>query len=325
MEINLNETIVNSVLARIPEGVKPIDCLTKLLALSRESVYRRLRSEIPFSVDELAKLALNLDFSMDEIIEGSNKERLFFDIPSKAPFNSSNDYISLFKDYNNYLQALTGSKKSQVIMALNEMPPLFSIFFDNLSKFSYYKWINNNTENSNQHSFSELSIPPELQSLREQIITNFKKITDALLILSPNVYLSSIKSIQYFYQRKLLTEDELRLIKNDVLSLINWGIKVVQHGFFASDSKVDIYLSPLYFNSSLLLLKYDENTEAHFWIYPDRPLIITSTEICIRQKKWLQTLKKQSTLITQSSEILQVDFFDKQYQYVEKYLVENEK
>jgi len=67
MEFNLNKRIVASILKHIPENEKPVVYLINILNISCESIYRRLRGDIPFSIEELVKLASNLDFSIDTI------------------------------------------------------------------------------------------------------------------------------------------------------------------------------------------------------------------------------------------------------------------
>jgi CRISPR/Cas system-associated endonuclease Cas1 len=196
----LNEIIVNVILKSIPKNIKPVNYLMDLLELSRESVYRRIRREIPFSMEEITKLSLTLGFSIDEIVEGSKKERKFFDLQILSDFSET--YIWLFKEYDNYLQNILNAKKNRVLMALNHIPPLFSTFFDNLSKFFYYKWLNENIEDISNRSFADLHIPNELVLLQEKISINCKKI-NVVMILSPHIFLSTIKDIQYFYRRKL--------------------------------------------------------------------------------------------------------------------------
>jgi hypothetical protein len=318
VEANLNEVIVNTILRSIPQNIKPVNYLMDLLELSRESVYRRIRREIPFSMEEITKLSLTLGFSIDEIIEGSKTERKFFDLQILSDFSEA--YIWLFKEYDNYLQNILNAKKSRVLMALNHIPPLFSTFFDNLSKFFYYKWLNENVEDMSNRSFADLHIPNESILLQEKITTSCKKINNVVMILSPHIFLSTIKDIQYFYRRKLLNNDELQLLKNDIFDLIDLGEKIAKSGSFNAGSHMDFYLSTLNIHSNSIYLHYDNVRETHFWIYSANPMIIRNSEICDMQKKWVYSLKKHSTLITESNEILQIEFFNRQREYVKELL-----
>jgi hypothetical protein len=320
LEVNLNEIIVNTILRSIPKNIKPVNYLMDLLELSRESVYRRIRREIPFSMEEITKLSLTLGFSIDEIIEGSKKERKFFDLQILSDF--SEVYIWLFKEYENYLQNLLNAKKNRVLMTLNHIPPLFSVFFNNLSKFFYYKWLNENMEDISSCSFANLCVPNDLIHLQEKIIISCKKISNVVMILSPHIFLSTIKDIQYFYRRKLLNKEELQLLRNDILELINLAEEIAKGGSFNINSNIDFYLSTLNIHSNSIYLQYDNVRETHFWIYSANPMIIRNSEICDMQKKWIFSLKRHSTLITESNEILQIEFFNRQREHVKELLIE---
>jgi hypothetical protein len=322
-QMDLNEIIVNAVLKNIPKNIKPVSYLMDLLELSRESVYRRMRKEIPFSMEELARLSLDLGFSIDEIIEGNRNERVFFDLQSNMSICSSDSYSMMFQSYDNYLHILLNARQTKVLMALNQIPALFLAYFNGLFQFSYYKWHCETSENASKRYFSDLVIPSELYSLKEKVVNETKNVNDIQIILSPYIFLDTIKEIQYYYHRKLLKNEELIQLKNDMLNLINLVEKIAQSGGFGTDAKTDLYLSSLYLTSNTVLLNYDDTTETHLWMYMTNPMIIRNTEVCEMQKKWLQSLKKHSTLITQSNEILQAEFFDKQREYVESFLMGN--
>jgi hypothetical protein len=320
VESNLNEIIVNTILRSIPKNIKPVIYLMDLLKLSRESVYRRIRREIPFSMEEITRLSLTLGFSIDEIVEGSKKERKFFDL--QIPSDFSEAYLELFKEYENYLQNLLVAKNGQVLMALNHIPPLFSTFFDNLSRFFYYKWMTENMDDMSNYSFSNLQIPDDLFYLQERIAINCQKINNVVIVFSPHVFLSAIKEIQYFYRRKLLTKEELQFLKTDILDLIDLGERIAKSGCFSTGAHMDFYLSTLNIHSNSIYVQYDNVRETHLWIYSSNPMIIRNSEICDMQKKWIYSLKKHSTLITESNEILQIEFFNKQRMYVQEFLTE---
>jgi hypothetical protein len=321
IEADINEIIVGLVLRNIPRNIKPVVYLMELLGLSRESIYRRMRKEIPFSIEEITKLSLTLGFSIDEIIEGCKKERMFFDL--QIPTNFSDTYIWLFQTYNAYVQILQNVKNSTVLMSLNHLPPLFAGFHDNLFKFFYYKWLTENMEDISRYFFSELVIPPELAVLRKKLFSSLKDMGSVTIIFSPHIYLSTIKDIQYFYRRKLLTDEDLALLNKDILDLVDLTEKVAQTGIFNSNIHIDFYLSQLHIHSDTMYLQYGDVKETHYWIYTANPMIVRNSEICGMQKKWFQSLKKQSTFITQSNEILQTEFFDMQREYVKKFLGEN--
>jgi hypothetical protein len=59
---NRKDALTTKILDSIPKNIKPIEYLIKILDISKESAYRRLRGEIPFTFEEMSKLSLDLDF-----------------------------------------------------------------------------------------------------------------------------------------------------------------------------------------------------------------------------------------------------------------------
>ena len=69
MTMNLNKIVLTKILDIMPENLKPVTLLMEVLDIGKESAYRRLRGEKPFSMEEIYKLSLVLNFSLDEILE----------------------------------------------------------------------------------------------------------------------------------------------------------------------------------------------------------------------------------------------------------------
>ena len=320
---DLNEIIVKTVLKNIPKNIKPVIYLMELLDLSRESVYRRIRKDIPFSVDELTKLALTLNFSLDEIIEGSKRERIFFDLGLKNPTSYVDSFSTMLQEYSFYINNLSKGKHSNVHIALNCIYPLYTVFFNDLFKFHYFKWLVETQDNLPKNYFSNLTLPQELSVLQQKIAEEIKGIRNATLILSPNISLSIIKDIQYLYQRKLVNKENLEVLKKDLLRMMDFTEQVAKTGKLeGGNSQIDIYVSIPYINSNTVYLEYDDVSEVHYWIYSNNPMIVRNSEISSIQKKWFLSLKKSSTLITQSNEILQAEFFETQRKLIDKLMDE---
>jgi len=322
MELDFNKRLVENVLKHIPKNKKPVVYLVNTLNISRESAYRRLRGDIPVTVAELITLATKLEFSIDNAYDQEKQNHAFLDF-SRLEKGAANFFVLMLKKYNELLEKLSYAKKLEVMMAFNTFPPPFYVNYLNLFKFAYYKWLYQDNEINRNVSFSEIAIPDEVIHLQRKMKGNLIKGTGVTLILDMEIFLNFIKEIQYFYHRKLLTNEELLLLKKETLYLIEQYEEMVQTGVYGS-TKIQLYLSSLCVNSNTVYYKYDDKTEPLFWIFTVNPVVIQNTEFASMQLKWLNSLKRQSALISQSNEILQAEFFFQQREYIEKYLaVEN--
>src|SRR5215510_8773831 len=99
-----NDLLSTKILESIPENIKPIEFLTELLNIGKESAYRRMRSEIPFTFEEITKLALELDFSVDEIIGKNKEERIFLDLQANSSANHEESFLATIQEYYKYCE-----------------------------------------------------------------------------------------------------------------------------------------------------------------------------------------------------------------------------
>jgi len=318
MEIELNKRIVTSILKHIPKNNNQVDYLANTLNISRESAYRRIRCAIPFTVEELVTLAINLDFSIDTIYENEKHNHSFHDL-SQMQNNTDDFFVLMLKNSYELIENIRVAKKREAIMALNTFPPLLYVNYPALFKFMYYKWLIQDNDSSQSKLFAETVLPDKAILFQKKIKGNILSCEKVVLILDMNVFLNLIKEIQYYYNRKLLTNDEIILLREDILRLIEEFERIVQTGTYRY-AKIQIYLSSLCINLNSIHYSYDENVEPLFWIFTIYPVIIKNAKIISMQLKWINMLKRQSALITQSNEIMQAEFFFRQREYVNKYL-----
>ena len=318
MDTELNRKLVSTILKQIPENKKPVTYLVNTLDISRESAYRRIRGDIPFTVEELVTLANDLEFSVDVIFEQEKQNRSFYDY-MRAEENSHDFFVLMLKKYSELLEKINFSKNLETIMAFNTFPPPFFVGYSNLFKFSYYKWLYQEKEISQNVSYSKLVMPDTAFVYQRKIRGNLVQGKNVIIILDTNIFLNLIKDIQYFYNRKLLTNDELLLIKEDTIRMVEQFEESSQTGTLGF-AKVQLYLSSLCVNSNTVYYKFDDKVEPLFWLFTTNPITVQNSGFVSMQMKWFNSLKRQSALITQSNEIMQAEFFFKQRDYIDTYL-----
>jgi hypothetical protein len=137
-------------------------------------------------------------------------------------------------------------------------------------------------------------------------------------ILDANMYLSTLKEIAYYYNRKLITDNELELIKQDLNKLADWFETILNTGVLdEGKGKVDIYLSDLNLKVGSAYNAYDNMVISDLFIYTIDPIYtINSRSFAKVHKKWFDTVRKYSVLITRSNEMLRADFLEKQRMYI---------
>jgi len=322
MDKKLNQNLVTKILERIPQNVKPVNYIMDVLDLSTESIYRRMRSDICFTFAEAAKLASILDFSIDEVTEQDNMTKYAF---AESPMNTiaspSETFMEMLRQYSDLVQKRLFAEKNDTSLALNHVPPIFAIYFDNIFKFFYYKWLHQVHEASVNYHFSEVQIPQQILDLQKELIFHTQKVNGiTFYIIDKNIFLTLIKEVHYYYRRKLISCEDLLLIKEDIINLIDRVKKLTQDGSSSDEIKRYVYLSSLNIQTNSCHVRYDKESISYFWLYSINPLVTRDHQLCSLHERWIKSLKKYSTFITQSNELLQAEFFDKQQEYVDTLL-----
>jgi hypothetical protein len=315
-----NELLLKKILENVPKSIKPIAYLMNLLELSSESVYRRMRGDVSFTFDEITKLSVSLNFSLDEIIGNDNEKRIFFDLQDENLEKPDKVFLTMLENLFNYSKRLSNANNSESIVALSKINPLFVVDYTYLFKFFYYKWVQQTGTVPFNYSFSELTLSKEINYMIEKFRLNFFQYRSnfVTVILDQFICSNTIKEINYYYKRGLINDDELILIKQDLTDFLDSTEKLVQTGISKNGSKYHFYLSSFNIESNTIYTEHDSKFESQFWIYTVNPIVISNLKVASTQKRWLNSLKRYSTLITQSNEIRQSEFFSKQREYIDQ-------
>jgi hypothetical protein len=324
MDVDLNKRLIADTLANIPKNIKPVVYLSNVLDMSRESAYRRLRGEIPFTLQEVVALAINLGFSLDIALEEEKQNNAFLDLSKKQPC-AFDFFTFMLKKYEKYLEKISTVRNLESVTALNSILPPFCSISDNLFKFTYYKWLYQDSNASFNQLYANVILPGEILVLQKKIKEKLFHSGNNVFILDNSIFLNLMEDIRYFYHRKLINEAELLLFKKEVLLLIDKYDEITKTGIVGTDAKVQFYLSSLRVNSNVSHDIYDDKMESHLWVFTIGLIAVQDITFNQMQKKWLNSLKRQSALITQSNEIMQVEFFSQQREYAETYLSVAEK
>ncbi|GHS97650.1 hypothetical protein FACS189421_04820 [Bacteroidia bacterium] len=316
MEKNLYGLLIDHLLDHIPKSIKASSFLMDLLGLGRESIYRRIRGEIPFTADEIIKIAAALHVSIDEVIDSNNKgqDKVSYDLSLIEPVAYPQIFQSSLEQI--YTRLLSRRPK-EMVLAVNSFHSAFLTGFDALFKFSYYQWLCQNSDVQTTQSFSGLPVSPELEKLKEQIHTGFQETDRTEMVLDANVFSNLIKEIEYFHQKKLINDEEKALLKEEMSGLVASCERMAKTGL-AGANRLTLFLSVyLPVTSNIGVMHWDDMCQSVFRLDTIPHLIISQPHICNLQQTGIDFLKRQSICITQSNEIMQSEFFEIQRQNVD--------
>lgn len=316
MSNDLNKTILTKVLSYIPDNIKPVNFFMDILDLGKESAYRRLRGEKALSIEELFKLSAELNFSLDEITGNNKKDAVTFNHIGVPNQSHEDNLLEFLHYYESYLNRLISAENSEIICTMNHLLNTMLIGYDHLYKFIFYRWIHQMTEAPLNYYYSDFVIPTEIKEVCHRISFLHTKIKKITFIIDNNLFHNLIKEMQYFYIRGLVNEAELNLFKEELLTYMDDIEKMMSRGMDNNGISINIYLSVFHINSTTSYAAWDDNEESAFWQHYGYPLFTRDREITYRHKRWIDSLKKYSTVISKSNELLQAEFLNRQRTFI---------
>jgi hypothetical protein len=313
MDNDTNKAIIDAIIDRIPQNIKPVVYLMDNLDINKDSAYRRIKGSIPFTFSELAKLSNDLGFSLDDIVKNNGK---ITRKNTEVRLNqlSSEDLIVEKLDVYYHLKKmyLKDIQEYRSIVSLNKYHIFFILKYDTLFKFYYYSWIYQMSDLPIHFSFSELKIPERITIIRKKLISVAFEYNNSDLILDPNFFLNLIRDIQYYYKRGLISTNELVLFKDELYDLIAHLEPIFRKGINDAGSNTYSYISTISIDTNIVQMSFKDTITTMTWYNPIYPVFEYEAYENNIYRKWLESLKKFSVLITKSNYGLTADFIKKQ-------------
>lgn len=328
MSNRLNDNLILAIKQHIPPGNTLVYTLMDILSLGKESIYRRLRSEVPFTFDEVVKISIQFGISLDKLIDaGSSLNQTKWVVMDMDKLYTPSGYFEQDSDKMKMLievfQHMQQAKTAKMCCATNHLPFFFTMPFESLYRFNFYKWIYLMQGVQPDFYFSKITIPAHVREIEKRFMAEYQLIPRTIFILNKNVFLIILTDILHFYRHGLISETEIRQFKKDFLSLIAYLEQITANGTNESGKEISIYLSDVNIDMTYIYLEYGHHSFSVHRPYFIDSLYFYNEKICQKQKEWIESLKRYSTPISQSGEMQRFEYFTQQKQLIEKMLSVN--
>ncbi len=317
MHNQLNDKLLSAIKQHSPDGNNLVSILMEMFSLGKEAIYRRLRGEVPFTLEEAMKISRRFGISLDLISKLENNTEdinwVTFDLNLfYNPQNYFEKHCEKLELFSTVFKEMQGAKKVTLRGAYSFMPYTFLFPYKKLSQFRHYKWNYLSQGVNPNFVFSDMHVPPHVLEMEKTILSEIHLIPKIVFILDKNVFSSLLNDIVYFYQRNLISETEILELKEELLSLVTFLEELNANGTFCNDTEVNMFLSEIELGSSCTHMEYDDKELCLNWAYFIDIFSCYNGRLNKKQKEWIELLKRYSIPITKSGEVQRFDFFNKQ-------------
>ncbi len=320
MNKELHNNLIKTLNEKIPEKGKLSSKLADILFLRKEAVYRRLKGEVPFSFDEIAIIAKQMNICLDCIVMAGSSKKKPFQMKLVDYNNPTETDYSILQEYIDAIRVARNGNYSEYGAAVNTIPLHFIVKYKYLYKMYLLKWMYQFGSPDCAKTYSEIKTPEKLNEITEQYLTEIEYIECTYFVWDKFVFFYFINDIKYFVSLRLISQEELKLIKKELLILIDDLERLATTGKFSSGNALHFYLSRLNFDTTYTYIQTSEYNMTLIESYVLTEVVSFDDEVLLKMKTWIQSLKRSSTLISESGEIQRMLFFDKQREYVNEHL-----
>ena len=311
----LNTGLVNAVKEKLPSKDNLANALMDILYIGKEAIYRRLRGEVPFTLAEAAVISRKLGISLDKMIGVSFRDNAVFDmniVSSEKPFEA---YYSILEKQVDLFRSVKEDETSEIGTSSNIIPQTLSLKYNMLSKFRLFKWMYQN-ENINCKHFEEMEIPQKMVEKQKEYSDLVSHIHSVDYIWDNMIFSHLVNDIQYFCSIHLITDEDKDMLKEELFLLIDEMEALSARGKSKAGNDVKIYISNINFEATYSYLDTSSTQLSLIRIYSINSITTQDQEMFRGLKEWIQSLKKFSTLISESGEMQRIQFFKQQREII---------
>jgi hypothetical protein len=165
--------------------------------------------------------------------------------------------------------------------------------------------------------FSDMAVPVEIETLRQNLTESITGLDNITLIFGKDLFVSLSRDVRYYYNRGLISKNEVLSLQEDLLKALKQLEKMMQNGRDDANIRKECYLSLLDIESNCGHALYDGKHYMQYWVYSLNFISITDPVICMSFQKRFEAMKKQAVLLSQSNEIVRAEFLERQQHHIE--------
>lgn len=312
----LNTTLIEAVRDKLPIKANLANTLMDILYLGREAIYRRLRGEVPFTLAEAAVISRKMGVSLDNIVGVSFSNNAVFDMNVVHHENPFDTYYSIIDKYVQMSQVLKEDPASEMGTSSNIIPQTLSFNHDILSKFRLFKWMYQNDNIKCKH-FEELELPQKLLDKQKEFVDLRQHIHSNDYIWDSMIFQHMVNDVQYFSDIHLISDEDKKCIKEDLLVLTDELESIASKGKSETGNDIRIYISSINFEATYSYILASSFQVSMIRVYAINSITTQDPAMFNSLKEWIQSLKKFSTMISESGEMQRILFFKQQRQIIE--------
>jgi hypothetical protein len=314
------DNFISALAERYPRKTDLVNALADILPLEKESIYRRLRKNIYFTLEEAMHIASAWSISLDNITSAAPQKTGAFQFNIVDYLNPQEADYRFFEQFNQLIEILVKDPKGNIVEISNTLPGILYYRYENLTRFFTMKWYYKYDISERQLGFGDTHIPERMQVLEREYAELVRKVPEVCAIFDNHFIEHLIDDIQYFKSIRMITEDEVALLKGELLELIDYMEEAALKGYFPeTGKKLCFYLSYTWLETEYILYESKDFTFCLIKILELSAISSLDKKVFDRFTGMVRSSKRSSVLLSASNNIQIIGFFEQQRNLIKSF------
>ena len=314
---------VQRIKEKIPPHLLLADELSRLLGISKDGAYRRIRGETDFSLEEAALITRKYKISPDSY-------GMSFDNLVTFGYNRMNGNADGLKEYFSSLladmQRLSSLSNKKIWFAAEDVPLWHHFAYKDLTAFKMFYWRHSvlNIPLQPQQVFDVADVDPSLIQTAFDLRQAYGSIP-SVEIWTKDTINSLLNQIEFYWEtEKLGRQGALTICEQAMQMLLDLkqqaskGLKSTGEGYVPAE--FSLYFSELMMCNNCAVVDMENSRAVYLTHYNFNSLITQNEEFGLEMEHWMQSRIKTSVLLSHSAEKGRNVFFNRQQAKVEELL-----
>ena len=290
--------------------------IAELLDIEKDAAYRRLRGEVSFSFAEMAVIARKLGISLDEIAGIDNEQCSSISLALTKHIDPSDVDYAIFNDYINTLKSIKDEPDSTIMEGGNLFPNYLFFDYEYITRVIMFRW-SQSSYFGKRLPFHEVIIPDRMRILQKQVCFYARHVKSTTYVWDSKIFEYFVASIKFFEKLRLIKEEDITLIKNDLITFLNDLEKMAVTGKHKeTGNEVSIYIGDLYAYSNFGYIETKNLRISLFRAFLLNSFSSLENLLYDEISSWLHAAQRRTTLISVSGERIRTEFFDAQREII---------
>ncbi|MCD8079079.1 MAG: hypothetical protein LUF04_01290, partial [Bacteroides sp.] len=181
--------------------------------------------------------------------------------------------------------------------------------------FHLFKWLYQQDAVVGEHtifSYEDVELTQELRVRQQYLVEVSREFDRSVYIWDNRAFFSLVNDIRYFRDVQMISEENIWHLKNEMLQILNEVEALAKTGAFPNGNELQMYVCHINFETSCAYVQSGEEKMSLIKVYNLNSILSHDQRVFDNLKGWIQSLRKFSTLITQSAEVQRYKFFKEQ-------------